>query len=355
MVAFADTCESEAPSGPLSFGSALAVAVEDDGAVADELLLVARVCAEKQGRATFTGYVADNETGLDYARNRMYSPTLGRFIGKDPWSYIDGFNSYESNFVPNGTDPYGLFDFDPTLPGSNAELQAQILKMLEGMAKGMNVNIPKEILEKLARIYSIKRTDYDSWLTKDGVGPGTCASPCKKVTVLVETPGVNPQGYSDDPYEPGHSGIAIGNNYYDWGPGGDPMGSPGGPLWDATLPGIPDATLADILKALPVKAHGADVFKAEICVCADGADAVEKYWKDKYSKGGSYSPAGDHCSSTVGQSLAGTSHCGVAQPGVSGASTLVLLYELKALMHTCGENKGQKIKLEKIQSRAATP
>jgi RHS repeat-associated protein len=129
MVAFAEIDTPETPSGPLSFGSAVAVAVEDDGAVADGLLLVARVCAEKQGRATFTGYVADSETGLLHARARQYSSTLGRFVGRDPDrqgilkigddiimsgqamagdGYADGLSLYGSYEAQNSLDPFGL-------------------------------------------------------------------------------------------------------------------------------------------------------------------------------------------------------------------------------------------------------
>jgi len=68
----------------------------------------------------FTGYVADNETGLYYARARMFSPSLGRFIGRDPWvadkalptsadGYVDGFSLYSAYFVPNGVDAMGTY------------------------------------------------------------------------------------------------------------------------------------------------------------------------------------------------------------------------------------------------------
>jgi len=33
----------------------------------------------------FTGYIADGETGLMYARARMYSTPLGCFVSRDPW------------------------------------------------------------------------------------------------------------------------------------------------------------------------------------------------------------------------------------------------------------------------------
>jgi RHS repeat-associated protein len=66
----------------------------------------------------FTGYVADSETGLMYARARMYSPGLGRFISRDPWlskpgipaptdGYLDGTSLYMAYFVPGQTDPKG--------------------------------------------------------------------------------------------------------------------------------------------------------------------------------------------------------------------------------------------------------
>ena len=58
----------------------------------------------------FTGYVADNETSMLYARARMYSPTLGRFVGRDPLTYLCGTSMYAGYQVPNGLDPFGLFD-----------------------------------------------------------------------------------------------------------------------------------------------------------------------------------------------------------------------------------------------------
>jgi len=55
----------------------------------------------------FTGYIADNETGLLYARSRMYSPGLGRFIGRDALGYVDGASLYAAYLVPNKLDPSG--------------------------------------------------------------------------------------------------------------------------------------------------------------------------------------------------------------------------------------------------------
>jgi len=59
----------------------------------------------------FTGCVADPETGLKYARTRMYSPGSGRFIQRDTAGYVDGYLLYGAYFAPNGMDPMGM-DFN---------------------------------------------------------------------------------------------------------------------------------------------------------------------------------------------------------------------------------------------------
>jgi RHS repeat-associated protein len=56
----------------------------------------------------FRGYFADEGTGLLHARNRQYSPTLGRFVGRDPLGYLNGFSVYHAYFVPDSSDPLGL-------------------------------------------------------------------------------------------------------------------------------------------------------------------------------------------------------------------------------------------------------
>ena len=71
----------------------------------------------------YQGMTIDPVTGLYYARNRNYSPSLGRWINQDPAGYINGANSYqfvESNPVGN-VDPWGLSAiYDETI--ANASL-----------------------------------------------------------------------------------------------------------------------------------------------------------------------------------------------------------------------------------------
>ena len=70
----------------------------------------------------FTSYKLDAETGLYFARTRMYSPKLGQFVSRDRWmrsrgkllpmakdGYKDGLNLYSGFFIPNGVDPNGEF------------------------------------------------------------------------------------------------------------------------------------------------------------------------------------------------------------------------------------------------------
>lgn len=58
----------------------------------------------------YTGRRWDSATELWYYRNRMYSPSMGRFMQRDPAGYVDGLNLYA--YVLNNplryTDPDGL-------------------------------------------------------------------------------------------------------------------------------------------------------------------------------------------------------------------------------------------------------
>ena len=70
----------------------------------------------------FTGYKLDGETGNYFARARMYSAKLGRFIARDVRKYIDGYNLYRGYFAPNGLDPTGLTDIKVGFLGAAQDL-----------------------------------------------------------------------------------------------------------------------------------------------------------------------------------------------------------------------------------------
>jgi len=79
---------------------------------------VSRLASSYAFQRGFTGYYLDDESGLYYARARMYSPGLGRFVNRDPHrendlqprameGYQDGMSLYGGYFAPNGVDPTG--------------------------------------------------------------------------------------------------------------------------------------------------------------------------------------------------------------------------------------------------------
>ncbi len=58
----------------------------------------------------FTGRYHDWETSLSFMRNRIFDHNLGRFISRDPVGATDGNGLYNAYFIPNGQDPFGLWN-----------------------------------------------------------------------------------------------------------------------------------------------------------------------------------------------------------------------------------------------------
>ena len=56
---------------------------------------------------TYTGRRFDSETEIYHFRARMYDAELGRFIGRDPFGFVDGENLYRGYFAVNALDPSG--------------------------------------------------------------------------------------------------------------------------------------------------------------------------------------------------------------------------------------------------------
>jgi RHS repeat-associated protein len=81
-----------------------------------------RAASSYGNQVGFTGRYLDKETSLWYFRARYYSGSLGRFISRDPWKYVDGYSLYPAYFVPLALDPTGLA-VDPCAPSPDTEME----------------------------------------------------------------------------------------------------------------------------------------------------------------------------------------------------------------------------------------
>jgi len=144
---------------------------------------------------------------------------------------------------------------------------------------------------------------------------------CKKITVLIEL------GHSYDSYvqrKVGHTGVAVEDEFYDYGPEGGANvfeEKPRTQWWDdpEDFPGVDDPADVDlpgIENAINNKkiADTYDVIKIQWCVCKNTADKIENYWKKLYKdmklpEGNSDKPIycmpGLHCTSAACPSIKG--------------------------------------------------
>jgi RHS repeat-associated protein len=107
----------------------------------------------------FTGL--RNEGDLVFARGRYLSPSLGRWIARDPAGYVDGYSLYRGYFAPNGLDPSGQRNLTP-------EEMEQLLKLKELLAssnaagdKEFSKALNAVIKDWVSTINSIKEGDSD--------------------------------------------------------------------------------------------------------------------------------------------------------------------------------------------------
>jgi RHS repeat-associated protein len=109
-------------------------------------------------RFLFTGREYDFESDLYHYRARTYSPTLGRFLSRDPLSYVDGMNLYEyvRGQVLGKLDPTGRCKVGDI---RNASCEVKL---------GTNLNHPNTdaMLDELLKAYADyeKFTSFLDWL-----------------------------------------------------------------------------------------------------------------------------------------------------------------------------------------------
>ena len=66
-----------------------------------------RSWSTNSNRYLYTGREWDDSVKLFYFRARWYDPVVGRFVGRDPYTYVDGLNAYRSYFAATFLDASG--------------------------------------------------------------------------------------------------------------------------------------------------------------------------------------------------------------------------------------------------------
>lgn len=177
----------------------------------------------------------------------------------------------------------------------------------------------------------------------------------REVTVIIALSSVVPGGIV------GHTGIAVDQQYWDFGPQRVEMlqrlkafDSTAGPWWDdPDQQWETDRTLAEVLEAMPEKIHppGSIIAVFRVAVTDEQAEAITAFWEETYQRmrkrDDRYQIAGRQCANMVGWSLVeamdGTDPSGTQLPKEMRLVSPTRLYELLqvSLHHTAGPNEGQ--------------
>ena len=263
----------------------------------------------------FHSEFSDRITRLYNYGYRYYDQKLGRWLSRDPIGERGGTDLF--CFTKNA--PINHSDYFGNKPGKP---EGDSVKCQEKMRKQR-----REAQDFVDSNGSSQTPDCS-----DEVG-------CELVTIIVEYG--NPcLGFFRRGV--GHTGIGIGDDYYDFGPtaGEGGFNRPGGPYWDQML-GLPeDIGLQDIVDNLSALAGNMIVVKLEFCACKETAEKARKYWRKLYSEKPTWGLGGKQCTNAVCHSL------GIIATGYK--SPKAFLKKMKSYKSECGASKGSAPYLEII-------
>ena len=131
---------------------------------------------------------------------------------------------------------------------------------------------------------------------------------CEIMNVMIELPAISQE------FEVGHTGVALGNDYFDYGPvksiekSRAILRAEGGPYWDnpASWPGAQsteDVNWQMIQDTISSLADQHTVLVIPILIQKTHAEAMRQWWKKTYSTAPEYNIPGMHCTSSVIRSI----------------------------------------------------
>ncbi|MCU0714417.1 MAG: RHS repeat-associated core domain-containing protein, partial [Pirellula sp.] len=118
-------------------------------------------------RYTYTGREHDPDLNLYHFRARLYDPTAGRFLGRDPLGFVDGMSLYRGYFESAKLDPFGLS------PAIRSSMNWAIKRMSDGQCYQNQHGIP-ECVTAGGEIRKKCRVKVECMNMIWGVGPRHC-------------------------------------------------------------------------------------------------------------------------------------------------------------------------------------
>lgn len=190
------------------------------------------------------------------------------------------------------------------------------------------------------------------------------------ITILIKLP----HSKSTDKVERkglgGHTGIAIGQEFYDFGPNtslydkthGPVTGVAGIPWWDqevldkshGTLTMLEDVDLPQILDYIKREIKQ-DTYKVEFFVTPEQGKDIEKWWLDRYQNLGTYAClpwSGEQCTTTVRISL---EKAGVIRDSIVQTPASFLDFLRDNAKNTAGKDVHKPARITQIQVESGTP
>jgi len=203
-------------------------------------------------------------------------------------------------------------------------------------------------------------------MTQGGDDVGECESKgCTVLTIIINLPAYTETRLKH--FFVGHAGVGVNGEFYDYGRGHKGNGEP---WWDnshnndgsARNPnkaverggkGLTTEGAINVIKRLN-KITDEDFFVIKTCICKEGADEVEAYWKKLYKNLGKYDNTKSNCTTHVRDSIAGMTKCIITKKKPFGLDFYPqgYLMDLKNFTHSCGSNQGKKVKIEHLENKA---